>query len=124
MGSVIPSSHSPNSNNNHHSMSTNNLVIQADEYSFSPSHTQIIAGEEITITLDNIGELEHELKIKEVNSSHNHQKNNDEIHVHSMAGEQQEISFTPVSPGEYSYICTIPGHAEAGMIGIIEVSSS
>lgn len=131
MESVIPSSHSANINNNHHSMSANNLVIQADEYSFSPSHTEIIAGEKITMTLDNIGEVEHDLEIKELkadmmeqDSSHNHQKNNGEIHVHSMAGEKQEISFIPVTPGKYSYICTIPGHAEAGMTGIIEVSSS
>lgn len=131
MGSVIPSSLTPNNNNNHHSMSANNLVVQADEYSFSPSHTEIIAGEKITITLDNIGEVEHDLEIKELkadmmeqDSSHNHQKNSGGIHVHSMAGEKQEISFIPVTPGKYSYICTIPGHAEAGMTGIIEVSSS
>ncbi|WP_010650459.1 cupredoxin domain-containing protein [Oceanobacillus massiliensis] len=131
LGSLIPSSHSLKNSNNNHSMSANNLVIQADEYSFSPSHTKIMAGERVTITLDNIGEVEHDLEIKgmitemmESGTSHIHQKDNTIVHVHSMAGEKQEISFTPLTPGKYRFTCTIPGHVESGMFGIIEVISS
>ncbi|MFC2948078.1 plastocyanin/azurin family copper-binding protein [Virgibacillus sediminis] len=111
-------------------MSSNNLVVQAEEYSFSPTHTAIMAGEEVTITLENIGEVEHDLQIKELKAdmmvretSYNHQNSNNDIHVHTMPGDKQAISFIPVTPGKYSYVCKIPGHAEAGMIGVIEVLS-
>lgn len=129
VGPLIPSSNSPN-NSSHHSMDANNLVIQADEYSFSPSHTEIKAGDMVTITLDNIGEVEHDIeiigmeaKIEEQSSSHDHGQENNQLHVHSFPGEKQDISFTTSTPGTYRYVCTIPGHEELGMTGVIEIVS-
>ncbi|WP_067727169.1 cupredoxin domain-containing protein [Oceanobacillus damuensis] len=130
LGTVIPSSDSPNIGSNHHSKGVNNLVILADEHSFSPSHTKITAGKMVTITLDNIGEVEHDLEITGLeaenmeDTSHNHQEIKSQIHVHSMSGEKQDISFIALIPGKYSFTCTIPGHAESGMFGIIEVLPS
>ncbi len=36
-------------------------------------------------------------------------------------GEEDTITFTPLVPGVYEYICTYPGHAAAGMRGQITV---
>ncbi len=36
-------------------------------------------------------------------------------------GEQDTVSFTPVTPGVYEYVCTFPGHTAAGMRGKIVV---
>ena len=36
-------------------------------------------------------------------------------------GEEDTISFTPLAPGVYEYVCTFPGHAAAGMRGQITV---
>lgn len=37
-------------------------------------------------------------------------------------GETSEIEFTvPEQPGEYVYVCTFPGHYQAGMVGILRV---
>ena len=36
-------------------------------------------------------------------------------------GEDDTISFTPMAPGVYEYVCTFPGHAAAGMRGKIVV---
>jgi len=38
------------------------------------------------------------------------------------AGETVEVTFkVPAAPGEYAYICTFPGHAQAGMKGTLTV---
>ena len=36
-------------------------------------------------------------------------------------GEDDTISFTPITPGVYEYVCTFPGHAASGMRGTITV---
>src|SRR5690554_2587716 len=37
-------------------------------------------------------------------------------------GETSTIEFTvPETPGDYDYICTFPGHYQAGMVGILRV---
>lgn len=37
-------------------------------------------------------------------------------------GEEAEISFTaPAVTGDYDYICSFPGHAQAGMVGVMKV---
>ncbi len=36
-------------------------------------------------------------------------------------GEEDTISFTPLAPGVYEYVCTYPDHAAAGMRGRITV---
>ncbi|WP_200416432.1 plastocyanin/azurin family copper-binding protein [Virgibacillus salexigens] len=103
--------------NNNDNMNTKNLVIQADEFSFSPNQVDLTAGETIKITLDNIGEVEHDLEVigmeaevEEMSSSHDHHQEDSQIHIHS-------------NPGKYRYICTIPWHAESGMSGMIEIVS-
>lgn len=131
VGPLIPASDSPDNNNNHHhSMDAKNVVILADDYSFSPSHTEIKAGEMVKITLDNIGKVEHDIEIigleaeiEEQSSSHDHGQTNNQLHLHSFPGEKQNISFTAYTPGTYRYICTLPGHEELGMTGLIEIVS-
>lgn len=37
-------------------------------------------------------------------------------------GEEAEISFTaPAETGDYDYICSFPGHMQAGMVGVMTV---
>jgi nitrite reductase (NO-forming) len=40
-----------------------------------------------------------------------------------FTGESGEVTFTPDEPGRYVYVCTIPGHADSGMIGEFIVES-
>ncbi|GAA0316568.1 hypothetical protein GCM10008931_05090 [Oceanobacillus oncorhynchi subsp. oncorhynchi] len=128
MDALIPSTDLHNNSNHHHGVSTNNFVVQADEYTFSPSQIEIKAGEMATIVLENIGEREHDLEIigmkaeiEEQPSSNDHTHTNNQIHLHSYPGEKQEVSFTTNTPGTYRYVCTIPGHEESGMTGMIEI---
>jgi nitrite reductase (NO-forming) len=38
-------------------------------------------------------------------------------------GDSGQVSFVPAGPGEYYYICAVPGHRELGMNGKIEVTA-
>ncbi|PYF02637.1 cupredoxin domain-containing protein [Ureibacillus chungkukjangi] len=124
-GSFVPTSKS-----NQVDGSIRNLVVTANDNIFLPDKIKVKAGEKLKITLDNIGKSEHDFEIVNIeatsietqSSQHHHNKGNNQIHIHSLPGEKQAISFIPVTPGEYKYVCTIPGHAESGMIGSIEVT--
>ena len=88
------------------------LVIKAGEFSFTPSKIQIAANEKVTVTLVNSGQEEHDFEI--VGTS---------IHIHAQPGK---ISSTIVSfqkSGNFTAICTIPGHKEAGMVATVQVGS-
>jgi nitrite reductase (NO-forming) len=41
----------------------------------------------------------------------------------SSAGQQATIHFSVRQAGDYVYYCSIPGHREAGMTGILQVST-
>ncbi len=36
-------------------------------------------------------------------------------------GESATLKVKFLKPGNYTYICTVPGHQEAGMIGVVKV---
>lgn len=44
------------------------------------------------------------------------------LHVAAEPGQTAELQFTPTSPGEYAFWCTVPGHKEAGMHGVLRVN--
>ena len=52
----------------------------------------------------------------------------DQILAHTglvAGGESDTVTFTaPDKPGDYEYICTFPGHFQAGMKGTLTVSKS
>lgn len=45
------------------------------------------------------------------------------VHVAVDPGETATVAFTPVQPGEYEFLCTVGGHADAGMVGTIIVEA-
>ena len=42
----------------------------------------------------------------------------------SRPGQTAKIRFVIDTPGTYRILCTIPGHAEAGMVGTLVVTAS
>lgn len=121
--------------------SMNQIMVQADEFAFSPGEVTIAAGEMVTLTLKNTGNQEHDLSIAGLNAdvvessgtmrndAHGEQSHGNsgqsmegELHLHTKPGEVQTITFIPLQPGTYKMVCTLPGHKEAGMVGIIKVT--
>lgn len=82
------------------------VTVEAGDLFFSPDALNVSA-EGVAITLDNIGLVEHNLVIDEV-----------DLEIYVDVGET--VTETVVLPaGTYEFYCSIPGHREGGMVGVI-----
>jgi plastocyanin len=66
----------------------------------------------VTIDFDNPAALEHNVAIEQ---------NGEEIAVSETLAEGKTSVSADLAPGTYTFLCTIPGHAEAGMEGTLTV---
>ena len=85
--------------------------IVSTEFRFSPATVLFAAGRPVTLVLDNSGaETEHGLFVPGLG-----------FRLQAKAGEIARNSTVFVKPGEYKFICDLPGHHEAGMNGTLIV---
>lgn len=84
------------------------LDFTATEFAFDPA-TPVVEPGAYTGTVTNEGAIEHDIKFE----------NGEDFLV--QPGESVDIEFD-VPEGGVAFLCTIPGHAEAGMTGRIETS--
>ncbi len=98
---------------------------------FTPSVWNAQAGEAIRIVLANNGKADHELVIGTEKDIFAHAKEmaspGFKGHHHTNAisaklGQQAELVWTFKKPGLYAMACFEPGHYEAGMKGVINVT--
>lgn len=66
----------------------------------------------VTIDFDNPSALEHNVAIEQ---------NGKEIAISETLAKGKTSVSAELAPGTYTYLCTIPGHAEAGMEGVLTV---
>jgi plastocyanin len=67
---------------------------------------------EVTIDLTNPAPLEHDVAIEQ---------DGEEIAKSETIAEGKTSVSADLAPGEYTFLCTVPGHAEAGMEGTLTV---
>jgi uncharacterized cupredoxin-like copper-binding protein len=110
-------------------------ISVADEFSFDPNSITVKAGDTITVTFENTGTVDHNLNFIKPGAELDHlmeeikegagEHIDEELltDMHSIESDHTEVvTFTaPSEPGEYSYLCTVPGHAEAGLVGTLKV---
>jgi uncharacterized cupredoxin-like copper-binding protein len=85
--------------------------IVSTEFKFAPANVRVTAGRMVTLVLDNSGgETEHGLFVPGLG-----------FRLQAKAGEIARNSTVFVKPGEYKFICDLPGHQEAGMNGTLIV---
>ncbi|HET7010647.1 MAG TPA: cupredoxin domain-containing protein [Anaerolineales bacterium] len=99
------------------------VLVTAYDFAFQPDTVEVPAGAEVTLTLVNHGNAEHVWLVLE----RDHEltlpfDEDDSPHVlaRTIADVTGRETFTfaaPAEPGEYTVVCSIPGHAEAGMLG-------
>lgn len=113
------------------------VTLIATDIAYDIEQFDVNAGQTVALTLDNQGVLEHDFTIEEIPLSgevvtveeagdmegHDMGHAADELAVHIAAptGDHGTIEFTPTEPGQYAYYCTVSGHREAGMEGILVV---
>ena len=88
------------------------IEVEANEFAFRPDRVVIEAGTTLNLTLVNHGRLVHDLSIPEL-----------ELQLVAPPGQTATTALRVSEPGEYEVLCTVPGHAQAGMVGSIVVRS-
>ena len=95
---------------------------------FMPAKVDVKEGEQIKFMLRNNGELDHEFVLGCAADHLQHVKamkaNPDIEHIDTNARrlapkKSSEIVWKFNKPGEFEFACLIPGHREAGMVGIV-----
>jgi len=79
---------------------------------FSPATIEVTAGQPVKLILMNDGAAPHNWQAE---------LGREKLLVIAQPRQSASTSFTPQSPGTYRVVCTIPGHAEAGMVGTLAV---
>lgn len=122
------------------------VVIKGnDQMRYSVNEFTVKAGSEVTIRLVNVGKMPKEamghnvvvlergvdagaFALAAAGARENEYvpgERQDDIIAHTALtgpGETVEVTFTaPSQPGDYEYLCTFPGHFQAGMKGVMAV---
>ena len=80
----------------------------ATEFAFEPRELTLEAGTAYNILLDNRGALVHDLTIPAIG-----------FRLVAQPGEQTSAGLLVAERGAYEFWCSISGHAEAGMTGVL-----
>jgi uncharacterized cupredoxin-like copper-binding protein len=94
---------------------TQDVTVVATEMAFTPATFELTAGQPVKLTLKNDGAVPHNWQAE---------LGSEKILVIAQPGQSASTTFTPRVPGTYRTLCTIPGHAQAGMVGTLIVKES
>jgi uncharacterized cupredoxin-like copper-binding protein len=94
---------------------------------FVPETLVVHAGQPVTITLQNDDPIEHEWIVgslathaaHRVGTEPAHDELPTEVTVRALSSKTTQVTFD--SPGEYAFICHLPGHEAYGMTGTLRV---
>ena len=110
-------------------------VIEGREWGFDPPLIEIPVGQRVRLTLVNDGRAEHDVeiaalvadRIEAAGEEHGRlgggHHAEDVVAAHAMPGTESSVLFTATEAGRFEFVCTIPGHREAGMVGAILVTN-
>jgi len=96
------------------SAATQQQTVKAmDSMRFEPATLNARAGQPIQVTLDNTGQIVHDFEITEGVSA--------PVTATAQPGQKATATFTVARPGTYTFVCSQPGHEQAGMKGTLTV---
>ena len=81
-----------------------NITVHAVDLDFDPPTLDLEAGEPVNITVVNDGSSLHDFTLEIA-----------DVHVNVEPGNSETTSLTIDEPGTYVAVCTVTGHAAAGM---------
>jgi plastocyanin len=92
-------------------------AITLEDFHFAPNRLDAKVGVPLSVRLTNLGTEQHDLNFPS-------------LHMDGLAGvesilapgETATITLEFDQPGTHTFICTLPGHAAAGMTGAVYVS--
>jgi plastocyanin len=96
--------------------------VEGMEFGFVADSWRVAANQDVTITFNNVGPLEHDWSVLSSTISSDGEFAEDLVifNVARVSGGSSTGTFN-LPPGTYQVICTIPGHFAAGMEGTLHV---
>lgn len=86
------------------------VIVEAGDLWFDAKELVIPADGETTITLENRGFVVHNLAVDDL-----------DLLVVAPRGHSETITIMDPAPGTYEFYCSISGHRQAGMVGMLTV---
>ena len=91
-----------------------------DEFRYEPASATVAAGTEVTVNFENAGILEHNWLLA-ANTVAPAEVSEDDVIGSATSGvipggSTKTFTFTAPPAGTYQVLCTVPGHAAAGMV--------
>lgn len=86
------------------------VPVRAGDLWFEPDTLEVRAGETVNITVTNTGRIFHDFTVPDL-----------DFMIDVESGDTVSGALETVVPGEYKFLCTVPGHAAAGMVGTLVV---
>ena len=90
-------------------VSATTIQVRGGEFFFKLSAKSIAKPGKVTFVFRNVGHVKHDFKI------------NRKVTPLLGPGKTARLVVTFKKKGKYSYLCTVPGHAAAGMKGVFTV---
>ncbi len=87
------------------------VTLHAQDIKFDVTTIQAKVNQPINLTYINEGSIDHAFAIPDLV---------DEQKI--RPGQSVEITFTPKQVGQFKYVCAIPGHELAGMVGTLVIT--
>ena len=106
------------------------ITVEMSELKYEPMRPSLKAGQPVEVTVRNLGTADHDFvvaglrakDVKRVTAGHGgHGGGGDEIVGHTKPKQTITIRFTPLETGDFEIFCSLPGHKEGGMVGVLTV---
>ncbi len=91
--------------------SAQQVTVTAHELRFAPAEVHVRAAGWVVIRLTNDDPVFHDWNVEGLAN----------VDAGARPGQTQRIRIRLDAPGRYRIVCTVPGHAEAGMVGMLAV---
>jgi uncharacterized cupredoxin-like copper-binding protein len=91
-------------------------ITTQDAMRFEPSGLTVVAGRPVRLTVRNGGSSEHDFTLT--------QGVDQPVKITVKRGQTGGATFTLTRPGSYQFVCSVPGHALAGMRGTITATAA
>jgi plastocyanin len=88
------------------------VAITGRDFRFEPAEVTVRAGEWVVVEFTNDDTVIHDWMVEGIPN----------VDVPARPGQTARLRFVLDTPGTYMVMCSIPGHAEAGMVGMLVVA--
>lgn len=88
------------------------FTVTGTDFKFDAAKITVKANQPVEVKFTNKGAAPHNWTVEGLDGA---------ASPNVSAGQSADVKFTPTKAGTYKVLCTVPGHAEAGMTGELVV---